>query len=273
MSSQVDVLIGNDVAPRVFTDSKMLLSGGPAAMETRWGWVLGGKLPQSALQCPSVPTSANCISTPTMMQLANMPLSDLWKLEAIGITDPVEDPSKQELAASTQKHFEETVQQLTDGSCQVALPWITGCGDKLPSNYLAAACRLRNVTKDLQVKGYLEKNDELLRLWESEEMIEEVPSAELNNIGHYLPHRAVIKLSSATTPIRPVFDGSAMARGKMSLNDCVDKGPNLLELNPPILTCLRLKQVGITADIKKAFQQINLDPTDRDYLRFLWWKD
>ncbi len=83
----------------------------------------------------------------------------------------------------------------------------------------------------------------------------------------------MVKLSTASTPIRPVFDGSAKPREKFSLNDCLDKGPNLLELIPPILTRFRLKKVGITADIRKAFQQISVIPSDRDYLRFLWWKD
>ncbi len=58
-------------------------------------------------------------------------------------------------------------------------------------------------------------------------MIEEVPSSEINNIGPYLPHRAVVKLSSATNPIRPVFDSSAKPKGKHSLNECLEKGPYL----------------------------------------------
>ncbi len=50
-SSKIDVLIGNDIAPKLYTDKKMLLSEGPAAMETRWGWVLGGKLPLNVKRC------------------------------------------------------------------------------------------------------------------------------------------------------------------------------------------------------------------------------
>ncbi len=269
VSSKVDVLIVNDVAPKIYTTQKVLLSNGPAAMETRWGWVLGGKLPP---QEKTMRKQSAFLST-SLMQIEKHSLSALWDLEAIGITDPVEDKSKHELAESTQQHFNKTVKQLSTSRYQVALPWITGCREKLSSNFVAADRRLRIMTKDLQAKGYLEKYDELFKLWEADQMIEEVPPSELNSIGHYLPHRAVVKLSSTTTPIRPVFDGSAKAKGKLSLNEYLDKGPNLLEMIPPILTRFRLKKVGITADIRKAFQQISVLPSDRDFMRFLWWKD
>src|SRR5258705_56979 len=101
--------------------------------------------------------------------------------------------------------------------------------------------RLKNTNRDLQCKGFLEKYDQLL------------------------------KLKSTTTPIRAVFGGSCMAKGRYSLNDCLDRGPNMLELIPPILFRLRLKKIGVLADIKRAFQQVSIIPLDRDYLRFLWW--
>ncbi len=56
-SSKIDVLIGNDIAPKLYIGKKTILRDGPAAMETRWGWVLGGKLPLNANRCQSAPTS------------------------------------------------------------------------------------------------------------------------------------------------------------------------------------------------------------------------
>ncbi|GFU97372.1 integrase catalytic domain-containing protein [Trichonephila clavipes] len=104
--------------------------------------------------------------------------------------------------------------------------------------------------------------------WEDLNIIERVPEVELNNECHYLPHRPVIKLDSATTKIRSVFDASAREKGKPSLNDCLYKGVNLIELIPDILDRFRIYPVGIVADIEKAFLMLSVAPKDRDYLRF-----
>ncbi|GFW05224.1 uncharacterized protein TNCV_2905141 [Trichonephila clavipes] len=60
-------------------------------------------------------------------------------------------------------------------------------------------------------------------MWEDLNIIERVPKVELNNECHYLPHRPVIKLDSATTKIQPVFDASTREKGNPSLNDCLYK--------------------------------------------------
>ncbi|GFX68067.1 DUF1758 domain-containing protein [Trichonephila clavipes] len=77
-----------------------------------------------------------------------------------------------------------------------------------------------------------------------------------------------LRNDSATTKIRPVFDASAREKGKPSLNDCLYKGVNLIELIPDILDRFRIYPVGIVADIEKAFLMLSVAPKDRDYLRF-----
>uniref|UniRef100_A0A8D8ZDH8 Reverse transcriptase domain-containing protein n=1 Tax=Cacopsylla melanoneura TaxID=428564 RepID=A0A8D8ZDH8_9HEMI len=84
-----------------------------------------------------------------------------------------------------------------------------------------------------------------------------------------MPHHPVVKIGSST-PVRPVFDGSAKEIGKYSLNECLDKGPNLIEKIPACLARLRQGKVGVSGDIEKAFLQISLNEKDRDYLRFVW---
>jgi hypothetical protein len=44
---------------------------------------------------------------------------------------------------------------------------------------------------------------------------------------------------------------------------------NLTEIIPVLLR-FRLQQIGVIADIRKAFLQISLCPEDRDFLRFPW---
>ncbi|GFT86450.1 uncharacterized protein TNCV_3259491 [Trichonephila clavipes] len=98
-------------------------------------------------------------------------------------------------------------------------------------------------------------------------IIERVPDLELNK-RIYLAHRPVIKLDSQTTKIRPVFDASASEKGKPSLNECLLKGTNLIELIPDILDRFRMYPIGISADIEKAFLMLSVAPKDRDFLRF-----
>ncbi|UYV65880.1 hypothetical protein LAZ67_3005787 [Cordylochernes scorpioides] len=62
-------------------------------------------------------------------------------------------------------------------------------------------------------------------------------------------------------------------KGGWSLNDCLAKGPNLLELIPDIMLRFRLNKIGIVADIEKAFLQISVAKEDRKFLRFLYWKE
>jgi hypothetical protein len=75
--------------------------------------------------------------------------------------------------------------------------------------------------------------------------------------------------ASGTTRVRPVFDASARERGYPSLNLCLEKGINLIEIIPTLLLRFRLHRIGIIADIRKTYLQISLCPEDRDILRNL----
>ncbi|KAF2884418.1 hypothetical protein ILUMI_21758 [Ignelater luminosus] len=106
--------------------------------------------------------------------------------------------------------------------------------------------------------------------WLKEGIIEKVTVEEENLWGHYLLHRHVLKENS-TTRLIPVFDASAKSKNGLSLNQCLETGPNLIELISSILLRFREKEIGVISDIEKAFLQINITPKDRNVLRFLWW--
>ena len=102
-------------------------------------------------------------------------------------------------------------------------------------------------------------------------IIEPVPLAELEAApSHFLPHHGVIREDRDTTKLRIVFDGSAKTDLKLfSLNDCLEKGPNLTPLIFDVLLKFREHKIGITADIEKAFHQILSKPEDRNMLRLI----
>lgn len=112
--------------------------------------------------------------------------------------------------------------------------------------------------------------DKVLMEWLDQGIIETVPENELDDLSHCLAHRPVIKIGS-TSPVRPVFDASASEKEFLPLNKCLEKGPNLIELIPDTLLRFRENEIGVIADIRKAFLQIEINPRDRSYLRFLWF--
>lgn len=235
------------------------LSEGPIAIHTRIRWVLSGQL--------------NCgkrnKSSLSMMVLRNViseqEVQRLWLLEIIGIHDPAETQTRKEIEESAVNHFNENVKQDdTLGRYTVSLPWTEG-HPELPDNKKVAFKRLQSTTEKLRESGHLQLYDQVFQQWLAEGIIQTVgPSADSSTKVHYLPHRAVYKENS-TTPIRPVFDASSKVKDRVSLNDCLEKGPNLLELIPAILTRFRMDTVGAVADIRKAFLQMKVDDNDRDF--------
>ena len=102
-----------------------------------------------------------------------------------------------------------------------------------------------------------------------------VPESEKKFEGtQFLRHHVVLRDDRQTTKLRIGFDGSARAdQNQYSLNDCLEKGPNLTPHIFDVLTKFRGYPVRLTADIEKAFHQISVNPADRDILRFLWLKN
>lgn len=70
-----------------------------------------------------------------------------------------------------------------------------------------------------------------------------------------------------------MFDASCFKKGNPSLNQCLEVGPNMIELVPDILNRFRERAIGVISDIKGAFLQIEIDKKDRDFLRFSWYNN
>ncbi|GFT11589.1 DUF1758 domain-containing protein [Trichonephila clavipes] len=255
---------GSDIIGKLFTGEVKQLSEGLTAVNTRLGWTVMGKLScgfklDNSLLVHSLFTNREKIS-------------DLWELDSLRIKDPSEKKSKLELQDLALKHFENTVLRDDEGRYIVRIPWIEG-NEKLEDHYSLAKGRLEKTVKTLKFTGRLFDYEQVFVDWEKEGIIEKIAQDEPKNGGkfHYLPHRPVFKENS-TTEIRPVFDGSAHHGKSCSLNDCVEKGPNLIEMIPAILNRFRLGKIGVISDIRKAFLQISLHENDMNFLRFSWWE-
>ncbi|GFV80838.1 DUF1758 domain-containing protein [Trichonephila clavipes] len=253
--TEINLLIGADVLGKLLTGNSVELESGLTAVETKLGWTVFGKG-----SC----VKDNIVTTLSMHSM-NIPVNKLWELEVLGISSPTEiEKQKTELSLND---FNNRIKILPDGRYEVELPWKYD-SLKLPSNKELVWKRHEGMINRFGCGKFFMDYQKVFQDWEKLNIIERVPDLELNKECHYLAHRPVIKLDSQTTKIRPVFDASASEKGKPSLNECLLKGTNLIELIPDILDRFRMYPIGISADIEKAFLMLSVAPKDRDFLRF-----
>ena len=263
---KVDILIGLDVYWKFMTPEMVCLPDGLVAQRSLFGWVLSGPLPAI--------TPAGGVSNEVSHQLfcMNVPessLTNFWNLESVGINDREEVPSVDPVLSDFNNRI-----QFSDGRYVVSLPWKhESVRPKLLNNEKLTQSCLEHLTHRLAKNPDLEaKYHEVFCEMEKEGFIEEVPSGELKspNPVFYMPHRPVVKESSLTTKIRPVFDASARGFNGVSLNDCLNTGPSMIPNLPGILMRFRRWKVALSADVTKAFLQIGVCREDQDVHRFLW---
>ncbi|XP_028412045.1 uncharacterized protein LOC114534774 [Dendronephthya gigantea] len=121
-------------------------------------------------------------------------------------------------------------------------------------------------------KSLLEQYDNIIKEQSKSGIIESV--VEPGQRSHYLPHHGVQSEDKETIKLRVVFDGSARSsKDDVSLNDCLEKGPNLVPHLFDTVVNFRGYPIGLLANIEKAFHQIAIATDDRKMLKFLWFED
>ena len=166
------------------------------------------------------------------------------------------------MGQATKAHFDATCQRLPDGRYENRWPWKTDPLN-IPTNKYLALKRLEMCEKSLERSGKLAQYDDAVQDYLDMGHAEKAP-AEPDGPVHFLPHQAVYKKNK----VRVVFD--AAAGHPNSLNDYILPGPNMVADLTGLLLRFRLRNVGVTADVEKAFLQLSLHPKDRDVTRFYW---
>ena len=300
----IDILLGLDYYYEFVNASYISLSPGLVLLSTKFGEVLAGpstvKINQGHQRIVSQFT--NCMVNQVYLADTNsdfylsseqeeLGMKLLTDLETLGIKPPEEERSP------VLDNFERDI-SLVNGRYRVKLPFKERPKIKLLTNLKGSFKRLTSCYRKLSLPGNEDKMSKYSAVIEDQlnsKIIKEV--ACLGNVNgvkenldisptyydkshievpnstvHYLPHHSVIKQS--TGKLRVVYDASAKPfKGAVSLNDCLETGPSLINSLASILIRFRLHQYAIIADIEKAFLQIEIDPVDQEALRFLWRKD
>ncbi|KAF8793450.1 hypothetical protein HNY73_004928 [Argiope bruennichi] len=129
------------------------------AIKTKLGWTLQGKQTKQSKSLENI------------IYVANLDLTELWSLDAIGIRDPVEIKSRQVADEETVEFFRKTIKRNEDKRYEVCLPWKSGYPE-LESNKELATKRLMSTTKNLIRSGHLSEYDDVFNEWIREGIIE-----------------------------------------------------------------------------------------------------
>lgn len=279
-SSTIDLLIGNDYYLDLILPQKVEIQPGLYMLGSKLGWILAGRTSDSVKETTEqsllVITYGTEIEKETNLftcadkSLPTKPnLEDFWRLESIGIYDaPVDSKDNKVL-----QHFNETL-KYENGRYNVTWPWKED-GSDLPDNRALAFGRLKSLVNRMRSNPALVKQyGDIIEDQLKKGIIEKVKYTSNQSGKHYIPHHAVVNPTKTTTKVRIVYDASAKTkRENKSLNECLYKGPILLQDLTGILFRFRLNRIAIVADIEKAFLQVGLSENSRDVTRFLWLRD
>ena len=90
-----------------------------------------------------------------------------------------------------------------------------------------------------------------------------------NGPKYYIIHHGVFKPNSTSTPLRIVFNTSA-THGDLSMNECLAKGPSLLNNLYGVLLRFRMYKQAFVGDISKMYHSIDIPLKDQMTHLFLW---
>ena len=229
----VELLIGNDyfsdlilperkkVIPDLYllgSHLGLILSGRlPTCLNLIWV-ILSGRLPTEERKTSEVSiflmTGNSCqqYQQSSLLLWRTYPNLDMfWKLETIGIKEPINDCTDDQAI----QNFHATIRK-TSGRYEVTWPWKEE-NSQLPDNYQLALGRLNSLLKRIQ------GNPELLQMYDSiikdqlkNQIIEEVEDrTEEERKKHYTPHHAVITPNRKATKVRIAYGASKKAKKRM----------------------------------------------------------
>ena len=148
---------------------------------------------------------------------------------------------------------------------------------RMPNNRIQAVNRLNGLLRTLKRKPQMQKDYlEFMEKILTKGHASPVPQEEVTSKGQtgkvwYLPHFGVYH-PKKPTQIRVVFDSSAEFEG-VSLNKELLSGPDMMNSLLGVLIRFRTETTAVMCDIEQMFHSFHVNPSHRDFLRFLWFKD
>lgn len=263
-SSGCDMLFNIDVFFDILLGQKVKLSSGLKLMQSTLGWMVGGAIGDN-VRTPKCAMVSFCGTAAKIRPDIDEKLTNFFQLDDI-------DESKPALTAEErycEELFATTTTRGTDGRFIVRMPFkenVTQLGNNLVNAERALKWQETRRRKDqVYNKLYVEYMEDYISAGHLTEV-----SPETADDAYYLPHHGVLKMSSTSTKLRPVFNASSKLQTGLSLNDTLCVGPTVQPDSLDILLRFREKKFVLSGDITKMYRQIWVHPSQRQFLRILW---
>ncbi|KYN08275.1 hypothetical protein ALC62_00745 [Cyphomyrmex costatus] len=265
MPADIDMLVGDELFFRILCAGQIVQAKNkPILQKTQFGWIVSG---------PTMSTNADSVMSVnhhiTLLDDLNYKVSRFWEVE-----HNIAKPQWSEDERACERTFLETVKRTEEGRFTVTLPVKPDQLSKLGESRKIAMQRFESLERRFASQPSLhEKYKNFIKEYITLGHMREVTNEQTSSTGIspvYLPHHAVRNEASTTTKLRVVFDGSCKTTTGISLNDTLMVGPTVQDDLFSILTRNRIFKIAMTADIRKMYRQVLLDPTQTALQRIVW---
>ena len=282
---EIGLLLGYDCPKALATRNIIRAPGteeGPFGMETALGWGIvgiisyGPDFPTDNIgfshRILAAPATGSQIVVPLRAKEISSPQECLRILES----DFRDEGHDQEGSSLNDRRFlnimEEGVKIDEVGNYSLPLPFNVRKGELFDNRKLVLQRTMSLKRKLERDPDYCAEYKEFMRDMIEKGFAEEVeaPAATQREEVWYIPHFGVYH--KVKKKLRVVFDCAARYNG-IALNDALYKGPDLTNSLIGILCRFREQPIAFACDIEKMFYSFHVPESDRDFLRFLWWKD
>ena len=262
-TGDTNLLIGIDQAKLHTGETRE--AGNLVARHSPLGWVIFGATTSEQFETSRV----NHVKFATPVDM-----NEFWSTESMGVSvKPCScEPGKLiPIERKEAKVIEDSCKKL-DGQWLMSYPWKRDPRE-LPDNREQAkkkqvAIERRLLTNEENAKAYDKEMAHMIELGFSRKLSEEESKSYTGPI-HYVSHHEVLRPESKSTPLRIVFNSSAVYQGH-KLNDYWMKGPDLLNDLFGVLLRFRESQAAVLGDISKMYHRILIPEIDQHVHRFLW---
>lgn len=265
--SKIDVLLGAEIWAKMIRDGIVSGPGGICAQNTIFGWIVFGQIEHE--------THATQIATPITTYTQRLEIDEdsdenlnsflrrFWELDSFEqhSSDSPDEQLCEQIFVKT--HYR------SNNRYVVKIP-INPRAPPLGSSREVALKRFHMLEQRLQNNSQLrEQYTEFMQEYEqlNHMKVADRPP-EPGQMVYYIPHHCV----SVTKKFRVVFDASCKSSTGISFNEIQLPGKKLQDNLSDLLMRFRIGAAAATADVRKMFRQVQIDPSQWDCQRIFWRK-